>query len=125
MNKLIIIGNLTNDPEMRTTTSGKNVCTFTVAVNRRNEGADFFRVSAWDKRGEVCGKYLEKGKKVCVTGSVSTHAYRAKNGDPAASLEVFAEEVEFISQAGKTGENEAKKDSQTGFDQVETDELPF
>ena len=68
MNKLTIIGNLTNDPELRTTTTGVNVCSFTVAVNRRKkvEGqpeADFFKVSAWREKGENCAKFLIKGKR--------------------------------------------------------------
>ena len=75
MNKIIIIGNLTGDPEKRSTQSGKQVTTFTVACNRRGEnaGADFFRVAAWDKMGETCAQYLAKGRKVCV-GITPAHA---------------------------------------------------
>ena len=85
MNRLTIIGNLTGDPEMRTTPNGKSVCNFSVAVNRRNrvEGqpeADFFRVSAWNQLGENCGKYLAKGRKVCVVGAVSVREYETQNG---------------------------------------------
>ena len=137
MNQLTIIGNLVADPELRTTPKGKNVCDFTVAVNRRkingeDQGADFFRVSAWGERGENCAKYLSKGRKVCVVGSVSCRAYKAKNGDPAASLEVKAEEVEFLSTRSESPENAAKndvkKDEQTGFEDVTSQfdgELPF
>ena len=105
MNKLTIIGNCTKDPELRATPGGKTVCTFTVAANRRKkvEGqpeADFFRVSAWDALGENCGKYLQKGKKVAVTGPVSAYAYTKQDGTPAASLEVLASEVEFLSSRG-------------------------
>ena len=81
MNKLTIIGNLTRDPEMRTTSTGINVTTFTVAVNRRGRrdeqsnqpDADFFRVSAWRALGENCAKFLQKGRKVAVVGAVSLH----------------------------------------------------
>ena len=130
MNKAYIIGNLTADPELRTTTSGKNVCSFTVAVNRRNrEGADFFRVTAWDALGENCNKFLTKGRKVAVVGSVSVHAYQTKNGDPAASLELNAQEVEFLSTPAERAENavknDEKKDKQSGFTITETDDLPF
>ena len=134
MQKLTIIGNLTNDPELRTTTSGKNVATFTVAVNRpryngEDQGADFFRVSAWGERGDVCAKYLSKGKKVAVIGTVSVHAYQTRNGDPAASLEVNAQEVEFLTPRSETPDNavknDVKKDEQSGFTITETDELPF
>lgn len=127
MNKLMIIGNLTNDPEMRTTTAGVNVCSFTVAVNRRKkvEGqpeADFFRVSAWREKGENCAKFLGKGKKVCVIGPVAVRTYTANDGTTRAQMEVTADEVEFLSPAGQT---EEKKDQATGFTAVETDELPF
>ena len=134
MQKVFIIGNLTADPELRTTTTGKNVCTFTVAVNRpryngEDQGADFFRVSAWGERGDVCAKYLSKGKKVAVIGTVSVHAYQTRNGDPAASLELSAQEVEFLSPRSESPENtvkqEERKDEQTGFTVTETDELPF
>ena len=130
MNRAFIIGNLTADPELRTTTTGKNVCSFTVAVNRRNrEEADFFRVTAWDALGENCKKFLSKGRKVAVTGSVSVRAYSAKNGDPAASLELNAQEVEFLTPRSETPDNavknDAKKDEQSGFTITETDDLPF
>jgi single-strand DNA-binding protein len=109
MNKIHIIGNLTADPELRTTTTGSEVCTFTVAVNRRktqnnqNPVADFFRVSAWNEKGKVCQKYLTKGKKVSVVGSVSIHVYSANDGSPRGSLEVFAEDVEFLTPKGNDG----------------------
>lgn len=127
MNKLTIIGNLTRDPELRTTTAGVNVCSFTVAVNRpRREGqeqtADYFRVTAWRSLADICGKYLAKGRKVAVVGSVSLHTYQANN-ETKASLEVNADDVEFL--APKTETEPVKKDQQSGFQQVETDELPF
>jgi single-strand DNA-binding protein len=101
MNKLTIIGNLTAAPEERTIPSGKTVTTFTVAVSRKadRDKTDFFRCSAWGKTGEVCGRYLDKGRKVCVVGEVSARAYTDKQGEPKASLEVFVTEVEFLSPA--------------------------
>lgn len=104
MNKLFIIGNLVRDPELRTTQNGKNVCTFTVAVNRRKSAsgqqeADFFRVSAWDKLGDNCQKYLTKGKKVNVVGAVKVSTYTANDGSVRAQLEMTADDVEFLSQA--------------------------
>jgi single-strand DNA-binding protein len=97
MNKLTIIGNLVADPEKRVTQAGKDVCTFRVAVNRRgSDQADFFRVSAWGELGNNCAKYLEKGKKVAVVGSVSVSTYTNKNGEAAANLEVMAQDVEFL-----------------------------
>ena len=141
MNKVVIIGNLTRDPELRTTTTGVNVCDFTVAVNRRNRGnnqngtqpeADFFRVTAWRQLGENCAKFLAKGRKVCVTGPVSARAYQGNDGNTRVSLEVVADDVEFLSSRNE-GENggysapvaPADNHVSSGFTAVETDELPF
>ena len=102
MNKLTIIGNLCQNPELRVTSQGISVCTFTVAVNRRNtrEGqpeADFFRVTAWRQLGENCGKFLAKGRKVAVVGAVSVSTYQANDGSTRAQMEVTADDVEFLS----------------------------
>ena len=104
MNSLTIIGNLTRDPELRTTPSKKTVCTFDVAVNRRHhtEGqpeADFFRVNAWQTLGELCAVYLSKGKKVCVIGSVALQQ-RESNGKHYADMVVTAQDVEFLTPNG-------------------------
>ena len=139
MNKLTIIGNLTADPELRTIPSGASVCTFTVAVNRRfgkeDRQTDFFRVTAWRQLGETCSRYLSKGRKVCVIGPVSVRTFTGNDGTTRASLEVTADEVEFLSsrndgEAGGYAASAAPEapsaDSQAaGFTAVETDELPF
>ena len=146
MNSLYIIGNLTRDPELRTTQNGVSVASFTVAVNRRltaqqkangqQAEADFFRVTAWRELGELCAKYLAKGRKVCVIGPVSVSTYTGNDGITRASLEVTANNVEFLSPRGEAGDNggnvpsaEAPQeniDQQTGFTQVENvDDLPF
>ena len=108
MNKVFIIGNLTRDPELRSTRDGIPVCSFTVAVNRRIRNAeagqpeaDFFRVTAWRQLGEICSKYLAKGRKVSVTGSVSVSTYTGNDGNTRASLDVTADDVEFLSPAAK------------------------
>lgn len=107
MNKLTIIGNLTKEPELRTTATGLSVCTFSLAVNRRKtqqDGqpeADFFRVTAWRQLGDNCAKYLSKGKKVCVIGPVSVSTYKGQDGQTRASLEVTADDVEFLSPKGE------------------------
>jgi single-strand DNA-binding protein len=115
----MIIGNLCSDPENRVTATGKNVCSFSVAVNRRggNE-ADFFRVSAWEKNAENCGKYLSKGRKVCVVGPVSVRTYQANNGETRASLEVTANEVEFLSAKSEGNQS-------GGFTVVNVEDDPF
>jgi len=107
VNNLTIIGNLSRDPELRSTPSGVAVCTFTVAVNRRNNEADFFRCTAWRQLAENCQRFLAKGRKVAVRGSVSLNTYTKKDGSVGASLEVNADEVEFLggnrSDADDTG----------------------
>ena len=142
MNKVFIIGNLTRDPELRSTRDGIPVCSFTVAVNRRTRSAeagqpeaDFFRVTAWRQLGEICSKYLAKGRKVSVTGSVSVSTYTGNDGTTRASLDVTADDVEFLSPRGETGDaapaaapraQAAPAAPQGGsFVQVDDDELPF
>lgn len=135
MNKLTIIGNLTKDPELRTTQSGINVCSFTVAVNRKKrEGqeqeADFFRVTAWRQLADICAKFTQKGKKVAVVGPVSINTYTGSDGNTRATLEVTADDVEFLSPRVSDLPPEVpeeKKDPQTNWTQVQmdTDELPF
>lgn len=130
MNSLTIIGNLTDAPELRTTSTGINVCSFTVAVNRRktanndNPGADFFRVTVWRQLGENCARFLDKGKKVCVRGAVSVHTWESDSGKHGASLEVTAEDVEFLSPRVSDA-TPANNPVPAGFAAVETDELPF
>ena len=138
MNKVFIVGNLTRDPELRTVRDGISVCSFTVAVNRRIRNAeagqpeaDFFRVTAWRGLGENCSRYLAKGRKVAVTGSVSVSTYTGNDGTTRATLEVNADE--FLSPRGEGGEVPATPRPQTapvapqsnGFVQVDDDELPF
>ena len=126
MNSLHIIGNLTRKPELRATQDGTSVCSFTVAVNRpktrnnQNPGADYFNVTAWREKGEICAKYLDKGSKVSVVGSVSVRTWETetKHG---ANLEVNAQDIEFLSSRSES----APVDAQTGMAIVETDELPY
>ena len=141
MNKIILIGNLTRDPELRTTPNGYAVCDFTIAVNRRRSGqqqagqqgdADFFRITAWRQLGENCAKYLSKGRKVFVTGPLSARTYPAQDGSTRVSLEVTADDVEFLSSRadaeamGSAPANTAGVTAtSSGFTAVETDELPF
>ena len=128
MNKLTIIGNLTRAPELRMTDGGINVCTFTVAVNRRvkkdaHPEADYVRVTAWRELGNTCAKYLDKGRKVCVVGTVRAAAYIDNQGTARATLELTAEDVEFLTpraQAASTAGTDAE-----GFTQVEDNDLPF
>ena len=133
MNKLTIIGNLTKDPELRSTATGLTVCTFTVAVNRirtpeGQQEADFFRVTAWRQLGENCAKYLAKGRKVCVIGPVSVNTYQGNDGKTRASLEVIAEDVEFLTPKGEQAEKpmyQAKKehDQEAAYQRAEREAI--
>ena len=110
MNKILIIGNLCNNPTMKATKSGADVCEFDVAVNgRKNANGDqettYFRVSAWRGLAASCAAYLAKGRKVAVIGSIRGRAYADKNGTPRASLEITADEVEFLSPRQDAGES--------------------
>lgn len=102
MNKVFLIGNLTRDPEMRSTQSGVAVCNFSIAVNRRfkkengEQETDFLNVIAWRQLAELCGKYLAKGRKVAVTGSIQTRTYEAKDGSKRTAWDIVADEVEFL-----------------------------
>lgn len=136
MQKITIIGNLTRDPTTRTLSNGKTVCSFTVAVNRRHLSssnqpeADFFRVSAWDKLGESCQRYLAKGRKVAVVGPVSVSTYEAKDGSGTRfTLEVRAEDVEFLSAREQSDaaepKHQQKQSSVDTFYEDDPDSLPF
>ena len=138
MNRVFLIGNLVRDPELRTTQSGVSVCTFTIAVNRRKTAqagqpeADYFRIAAWRQLGENCAKWLIKGKKVSVVGSVSASAYTGNDGKAHAQLEVNADDVEFLSPANtaqdapQTPQSAPKSQvAPSGFVQVDEESLPF
>lgn len=102
MNKVMVIGNLTRDPELRTTRSGTSVCSFTIAVNRNytdangERQADFIGIQTWRGLAESCAQYLSKGRKVAVSGSLQSRTYDDKDGNKRTVLEVVADEVEFL-----------------------------
>ena len=143
MNHTYLIGNLTKDPEVRSTNAGIKVCNFTIAVNRRmksngEQQTDFFNIVAWRQLAELCEKYLSKGKKVAVIGSIQTRTYE-KDGVKRTAWDILADEVEFLSPADKGARKEMDyraeerqaimTESETvadpGFTQVEDSELPF
>lgn len=105
----IIVGNLGSDPELRYLQSGLAVCNFRVAVNERwrdrqrdewRERTTWYRVAVWGAQAENCNTYLSKGRRVLVTGNVSANAYINNNGEAAASLELTARDVRFLSGRG-------------------------
>lgn len=128
MNKITLIGNLTADPVLRSTQSGTSVCSFTLAVNRRFPGpdgqkqTDFFTVVTWRQQAENCSKYLAKGNKVAVIGELQARTYQAKDGTTRMSLDVQADEVEFLSPREEQRPSPADPNT---FEDVSSDDLPF
>ncbi len=108
MNKVILIGNLTRDPELTTTSSGVQMCRFGIAVNRNYSNADgvretdFFNVTAWRALAERCGKYLHKGNKVGIVGNIQIRSYES-NGEKRTSVDVIVEDIEFLTPRGENG----------------------
>lgn len=136
MNNVSLVGNLTRDPELRMTQSGISTCTFTVAVNRPKskdgvQQADYIPIVTWRAIAETCAKYLAKGRKVAVTGSIQTRSYDAKDGSKRYVTEVIASNVDFISPRNTQNESlYASSDpvgapDANGFTEVDDDELPF
>ena len=133
MNKAILIGNLTRDPEMRTGASGVPVCSFTLAVNRRftnKQGvreADFINIVTFKQTAENCAKFLAKGRKCGVVGMIQTRTYDAQDGTKRYVTEIVADEVEFLRQP--TGQHEQRGDAYEPeaptMPAGEDDELPF
>lgn len=108
MNKVILMGRLTADPELRTTGNDTSVCTFTVAVDRRfksdnGPSADFIRVVAWRQTAEFVNKYFSKGNRIAVVGSIQTRTWDDKDGKRQYATEVVADEVEFCESKRQDG----------------------
>ena len=125
MNKVILLGRLTKDPEVKFTQNNICVCTFGLAVNRRfkQEGqpdADFINIVAWAKTGEFCSKYFTKGQQVAVCGHLQTRNYDDKDGKKVYVTEVIAEDVYFADS-----KKEQSATTSAGFMQVEEEGLPF
>lgn len=97
MNKFVGIGRLVADVELRSTNSGKSVCAFTVAINRRGKdaGTDWVDCVAWEKTAEFISKHFNKGQQIAITGRLQTRSYEDKNGGKRKAVEVVVEEVDF------------------------------
>lgn len=102
MNSVHIIGNLTRQPELRFTPNGKAVTNMTVAVSDRfnKENTYFFDVVVWNKTAELCAEWLDKGKKVGVTGRLTTRTYEMQDGQKRKVTEIVADEIDFLTPKG-------------------------
>lgn len=137
MNKVELIGNLTRDPEARNTQSGITCCAFNIAVTRRFKNqqtgkheADFFDIVAWRQLGDLCMKYLKKGRKVAVVGSLQSRTYEAQDGSKRTAVSVVADEVDFLTprqseaSEGDSGAIPANL-AEAGYTSADDGELPF
>ena len=110
LNKMMIIGNVGSDPEMRYTPNGNPVTSFSVATNRRWTSADgeqqeeteWFRVNAWNRLAETCNQYVSKGMKVYVEGRLKSSPWMGNDGQPRAGNEISAAEIKFLDRASQT-----------------------
>lgn len=129
MNKVLLIGNLSRDPELSETSNGASVCKMSLAVNRNFTNAngerecDFLNIVAWRQLADNCGKYLSKGKKVAVLGSIQVRSYEAQDGNRRYVTEIMADEVEFLSPRDEAQKTEPDKPEFNPFDT--DDDMPF
>lgn len=132
MNVVVLMGRLTKDPEVRYTQSGKGVASFTLAVDRFGDGADFIRCQAWENQAAFCQKYLHKGSKVTLMGMIRTGSYDDRDGKKVYTTDVIANRIEFAeskkaeSESGEPDQKSTPKADDDGFMPTDGFEgLPF
>lgn len=139
MNKVFLIGNLTRDPEVSVVGSGVQVCRFGIAVNRNytnsegNRETDFLNITAWRNLAERCGKYLRKGNKVAISGSIQVRTFE-QNGEKRTATDIVADDVEFLTPKNPTEGGSADytapapvpaPEKVVGLEPVDESDLPF
>ncbi len=141
VNKVILIGNLGQDPELRSTPSGTSVATFTLATNEtwtdkdgaRQERTEWHRIVAWAKLAEICAQYLQKGRQVYIEGRLTTRSWEDRQGNQRKTTEIVAQNMQMLGRApGQTGD-QAGDQAGTGETpefaaetvKIEDDDLPF
>ncbi len=133
MNKVILIGNLTRDPESSTTQNGTAVCRLSIAANREftnsdgSRDVDYFNISTWRGQAENCAKFLKKGNKVGVVGRLENRSYEDKDGIKRTITEVIASEVEFLTPRQVESETviQVERPRQIVLEPINDDGLPF
>ena len=135
MNKVILVGNLTRDPELTTTNSGVSVCRFSIAVQRRfanadnGTQADFFNIVVWRNQAENCSKFLKKGSKCGIVGRLQNSSYEASDGTKRYATDIVADEVEFLNSRNSDSSDVPSMPSspkpQTELEPIDDDSLPF
>ena len=137
MNKVILVGRLAQDPEVKYTQSGKAVATFSLAVSRRvgqgQESTDFIPIVAWEKLAEICGNNLNKGRRILVEGRLQIRSYEAQDGTKRRVAEVIAQNIEFLDskregQAPQPSDQDAPGNHADGFGfgpSIPEEDIPF
>ena len=136
MNKVYLIGNLTRDPELSETTGGVAYCRFAIAVNRTfvnadgTRDADFFNITVWRGQAENCGKFLKKGSKVAIVGSLQNRTYEDKDGVKRNVIDVVANEVEFLTPKNAQSDDmdmpvTSARRERPQLEEVDDNQLPF
>jgi len=138
VNKVILIGNLGSDPELRSTPGGKSVASFTLATNEswndkegtRQERTEWHRIVVWGKLAEICSQYLRKGRQVYIEGRLTTRSWEDKQGNQRKTTEIVAQNMMMLGgRAGGQGEAQGESDETPEFAaeavKVEDDDLPF
>lgn len=131
LNKVMLIGNLTRDPELRYIPSGSAVATFTIGVNRfyttqtgeKKEQASFIRIVVWGRRAEVCGEYLSKGNPVFIEGRLQSRDWQTQDGQKRNTVEVVADNVQFLKMGDRQGAPSAGKREPPPAEEVGTIDL--
>jgi single-strand DNA-binding protein len=129
MNRIILVGRLGRDPEVKFLESGTAICTFSIATDYKPKNKDpettWHRIIVWDKQGEACGQYLNKGKQVAVEGRVQLRKYQDKNGNDRQSYEVVAQHVEFLGSKSGGQQNQTTASAQPAANQGSADSMPW
>jgi single-strand DNA-binding protein len=137
LNRAMIIGNLTRDPEIRTTTSGQTVANFGVATNhawtdssgQKQEKSEFHNIVAWAKLADICGQFLAKGRKVYVEGRLQTREWEGQDGVKRYRTEIVAENMIMLDRAGAAAPARAtagaEASSEPMVEEIKVEDIPF
>lgn len=141
LNKAMIIGNLTRDPEGRTTPNGQNVCNFGIATNRfwkdqqsgeRKQAVEYHNIVAWGKLAETCQQYLKKGKKIYIEGRLQTRSWEDQAGTKRNRTEIVAENMIMLDRSGAAPVNAAAESGKptsasaaASSDEINVEDIPF
>lgn len=132
LNVVAIMGRLARDPELRQTTSGKNVATFTIACDRNKKDTDWIHVTAWERTAEFVCKYFQKGSLIILDGRLQSRSYQDKNGNNRTAIEVVANNLHFAGKSDQPKTSHSEPDVQVSdggqeYDVIDetADDLPF